>query len=231
MPDARAAVRGAFVPSRRGRYREHLLVGAAVSLVFLLWIGYAVHRSPRFPGSLEGAIFGILAALLMLAPLGYTLVRHFPRMVPAPARARWLPRLLEWHVYATLAGTALAILHSGHRFESALGIALMSAMLVAVASGFLGRHFLRFVSDEMRLQQTMLDRLRAEFDGLVSTGVAAPELGAAIADVEYAIAAEQAIKRQLSIWLAVHIVSSSAFYALLILHIAASLQFGLRWLS
>lgn len=231
MPDTGDAVRGVFVPARRGRYREHLLVGAAVSLVFLLWIGYGVHRSPRFPGSLEGAILGILAAMLMLVPLGYTLVRRFPRAVPAPALGRWLPRLLEWHVYATLAGTALAILHSGHRFESALGIALMTAMLVAVASGFLGRHFLRFVSDEMRLQQTMLDWLRAEFDSLVSTGVAAPELGAAIADVEYAIAAERVIRRQLSIWLAVHIVSSSAFYVLLVLHIAASLQFGLRWLS
>jgi hypothetical protein len=231
MPDKGAAVRGVFVPARRGRYREHMLVGAAVSLVFLLWIGYGVHRSPRFPGSLEGAILGILAALLMLVPPGYTLFRRFPRAVPASTRARWLPRLLEWHVYATLAGTALAILHSGHRFESALGIALMTAMLVAVASGFLGRHFLRFVSDEMRAQQTVLDGLRAEFDGLVSAGVAAPELGAAIADVEYAIAAEHAIKRQLSIWLAVHIVSSTVFYVLLVLHIAASLQFGLRWLS
>lgn len=231
MPDPGTAVRGVFVPARRGRYREHLLVGAAVSLVFLLWIGYAVHRSPRFPGSLEGAILGILAALLMVVPLGYTLVRRFPQAVPAPTRARWLPRLLEWHVYATLGGTAFAILHSGHRFESPLGVALMTVMLVAVASGYLGRHFLHFVSEEMRLQQTMLDRLRAEFDGLVSSGVATPELGAAIADVEYAIVAEHAIRRQLSIWLAAHIASSFAFYGLLVLHIAASLQFGLRWLS
>lgn len=231
MPDTGAAVRGVLVPARRGRYREHLLVGAAVSLVFLLWIGYGVHRSPRFPGSVEGAILGILAALLMLVPLVYTLIRRLPGVLAPTARARWLPRLLEWHVYATLAGTALAILHSGHRFESSLGVALMTVMLVATASGFLGRHFLRFVSEEMRLQQTMLDRLRAEFDGLVSTGVAAPELGAAISDVEYAIVAEQAIRRQLSIWLAAHIVSSSAFYVFLVLHIAASLQFGLRWLS
>lgn len=231
MPDTGVAIRRVFAPSRSERYREHLLVGAVVLLILLLWAGYGVHRSPRFPGSLEGSILGILAALLMLVPLGYTLLRRLPRVLPAPARGRWLPRVLAWHVYATLAATALAILHSGHRFESALGIALMSAMLVAVASGFLGRHFLRFVSDEMRVQQAMLAGLQDEFDTLASSGIAAPELGAAIADVEYAIAAEQAIKRQLSIWLAVHIASSAAFYGLLVLHVAANLQFGLRWLS
>lgn len=231
MPDAAVASRRAFAPNRPGRHREHLLVGAAVLLVLLLWIGYGLHRSPRFPGSLEGGILGILAALLMLVPLAYSLAKRWPSALTAPARGRMPSRLLAWHVYATLAGTALAILHSGHRFESAIGIALMTVMFVAVASGFLGRHFLRFMSDEMRIQQAMLDELRGRFNNLASSGIPAPDLGAAIADVEYAILAKQAIKRQLSVWLAVHIGSSVAFYVLLVLHVAASLQFGLRWLS
>ena len=51
------------------RERERMVVGGLVVLMLLLWLGLVVHRSPRFAGSLEGAVLGIAAAVLMAAPL------------------------------------------------------------------------------------------------------------------------------------------------------------------
>jgi hypothetical protein len=39
------------------------------------------------------------------------------------------------------------------------------------------------------------------------------------------------MKRRFKTWLILHIVTAAAFYALLALHIWASLYFGLRWLA
>jgi hypothetical protein len=172
----------------------------------------------------------------MLVPLVYWVVKRWSLGRPATARARL--RLLELHVYASLLGAVLAILHSGHRFESVLGIVLTSAMLISIGSGFIGRHFLRYVSDEMRGQQALLAVLHAEFAERTGPEAGNPErrgteawrLATAIADVEYAISMEQAIKRKLAWWLGIHIAASIAFYVLLALHVGASLQFGLRWL-
>ena len=44
----------------------------------------------------------------------------------------------------------LAILHTGHRFQSTLGVALTGVMLLSVFSGYVGRHFLLHVSSELR---------------------------------------------------------------------------------
>ncbi len=50
-----------------------------------------------------------------------------------------------------------------------------------------------------------------------------------IADVEYAINAHEKFKRWFSKWLKLHIVISFALYVLMVLHIWASIHFGLRW--
>lgn len=248
--------------------REQNVVAGFLLLQFVMGLGFVVHQSPRFPGSFVGGMLGVLAAALMLLPLPYVLVKRVEWLKVRLARQGALPILLRWHVYSTVAGATLGILHSGHRFQSRLGILLTAAMLCAVLSGYIGRHFLRYVSRELKDRQDGLLALRAEYPALtrrmipnlesvpsltfvtrlrrqignaISGSAHASEsesphhrvarIADAIAELEYAVAADETIRNRLRIWLAVHIGSSFAFYLLLILHIGASIQFGLRWFS
>ena len=53
--------------------RERVVASGLVILMLLLWLGFIVHLSPRFPGSLWGGVLGVSGALLMLWPLAYWL--------------------------------------------------------------------------------------------------------------------------------------------------------------
>jgi len=59
----------------------------------------------------------------------------------------------------------------------------------------------------------------------------AVRLTESIADLEYAIATHDILKRRTSQWLVAHIVTSSAFYLLLVFHIWSAIYFGLRWFN
>ena len=52
--------------------REGIIVTGGVCVLLLAWLGFLLHRSPRFPGSGVGAVFGIAGAVLMLVPLALT---------------------------------------------------------------------------------------------------------------------------------------------------------------
>ena len=150
------------------REREPIVVGGLVALMLLLWAGFLVHRSPRFPGSLEGSLLGIAAAILMSVPLAYVVVkriRPLRRQVTARVPMR---TLLAWHIYAGVLGPILALLHTGHRFESPLGIALTASMLVVVSSGFVGRYLLRGIGVEAKERRAMRTALRSEYDRLAA---------------------------------------------------------------
>lgn len=149
------------------RERERTVVTAIGVLLLMLWLGFLVHRSPRFPGSLSGTVLAVSGAVLMTLPsLAYLAVKRLVRV------KRWItPRVpmrtfLAWHVYAGIAGAILAILHTGHRFDSTLGIALTAAMLLSVFSGYVGRHFLGHVSLELRDKQQLLDDLVTTYNRL-----------------------------------------------------------------
>jgi hypothetical protein len=58
--------------------------------------------------------------------------------------------LLTWHIYAGIVGPILAILHTGHKFNSSLGIALTAMMILVTLSGFVGRSFVRGLIGRMR---------------------------------------------------------------------------------
>ena len=140
--------------------RERAIVTGLVVLLGLLWLGFAVHRSPRFPGSVVGSALAIAgAALMLVTPLAYTAVKRISPLRQRIGRAVPLGRLLAWHVYGGIAGAILAILHTGHRFESTLGVVLTAMMLVTVFSGYVGRHFLRQVAQELRDKQAQLGQL------------------------------------------------------------------------
>lgn len=235
--------------------RERIIVGLLALMLVFLWAGLVLHRAPRFAGSGPGAILGVVATLLFLVPLAYAAAKRISWHDSRLASKTLLAKLLVWHIYASMAGAILAIFHSGHRFDSILGISLMVTMFASILSGYLGRHFLRYVSVEISEGASNLQQLRAQYAELAKVvalhahtqkSSSSPQdmpttqhileqqaiaISDAIADLEYAIGANTVIKARLRIWLAVHIVASIAFYLLLILHIAAAIQFGLRWLA
>ena len=215
---------------------ERILVVTGLLLLPVLWLQSILHQAPRFAGSLAGGVLGMAAALLMLVPLAYALLKRLPRSSVGAAPAS----VLRWHVMATTAGTLLAVVHSGHRVQSWLGLMLVTAMLICLVSGYAGRHYLQYVARELRDRQADAARLRLEYDTIVSrmadlpdTGAmraAAAEVASALADLDYAIGADTWIRKRLRAWLAIHVVGSVLFYVLLAAHIWAGLQYGVRWL-
>lgn len=138
-------------------------------LLLLLWLGFAVHRSPRFPGSVSGTTLGIAGALLMVLPsLAYAAVKRIPALRRAVATALSVRMILTWHVYGGILGSVLAVLHTGHRFESTLGLTLTVVMLVTVFTGYVGRHFLGQVSLDLREKQALLGQLMTSYNAIAA---------------------------------------------------------------
>lgn len=152
-------MKGAHRPLSSMKERERIVVAGLVALLLLLWLGFVVHSSPRFPGSLWGGALGVAGAALMLWPLAYSAVKRVSKLKAAVTKRVPMRTLLAWHVYTGILGAILAILHTSHKFDSPLGVSLTAAMLVAVLTGFIGRHFMGLVSQEIREKQEMLDAL------------------------------------------------------------------------
>lgn len=161
--------------------RERAVVAGLLILLFLLWLGFTVHRSPQFPGSLAGTSLGIAGALLMVVPsLIYTVVKRLPGLRRRLTKRLPLRRILTWHVWGGLIGAVLAILHTGHRFASTLGISLAGVMLLVIFSGYVGRHFLATVSLELRERQALLEELVTAYNGLAGEIATRPQLASAV---------------------------------------------------
>lgn len=236
--------------------RERVVITGVLSVLLLGWLGFLVHRSPRFPGSGVGAVFGIAGAVLMLFPLAYPIAKRILFL-----NARITPRvsmqsLLSLHVYAGIFGPLLALIHTGHKFDSVLGIALTAVMLLVVVSGFAVRYLLAYCSQEIKDKLVLLQTARGDLDsawgvlenspaemraipkaalfvsGLVPLGPAADvtRIAESVADLEYAVRTHELSKRWFGRSLKLHIVLSVLLYLLLALHIASGVYFGLRWL-
>lgn len=148
--------------------RERTIIGGLFLLQLILWLGFLVHRSPRFPGSLAGGILAVTGAVLMiLPPIFYSAAKRIAFFKRLTTNRISLGTLLSWHVYTSIVGSILAILHTGHRFESNLGILLTAMMLLTVFSGFIGRYFLRYETLELHEKQDLLNRLATEYNLLI----------------------------------------------------------------
>lgn len=164
--------------------RERTVVTGLLVLQVLLWLGFAVHRAPRFPGSLSGTILGVAGAALMVLPsLAYMAVKRIPGLKRRVSGVLPLRTLLAWHVYGGILGSILAILHTGHRFESTLGLALTGVLLLTVFSGYLGRHFLSKISLELREKQALLGQLVTAYNAIAAQLAAQPTHAADVVPV------------------------------------------------
>jgi hypothetical protein len=144
--------------------REGIVVSGVLTILLVGWLGFIVHRAPRFPGSGLGAVFGIAGAVLMLVPLAYPIVKRVPffhsRITPHVS----MQSLLAVHVYAGIFGPLLAIIHTGHKFDSGLGITLTAVMLLVVVSGFAVRYLLTYVSHDITDKLLLLQTARGDLD-------------------------------------------------------------------
>lgn len=144
--------------------REKIVVAGLVALMLIAWLGFPFHVSPRFAGSLWGGAFGVTGALLMLVPLVYMIVKRIKRVKQFVSRYVSMRTLLAWHIYAGVVGPVLVVIHSGHKYESPLGIALTAMTLLVVVSGFVGRYLMIQFSKEIRAKKAQLDQLKQVYD-------------------------------------------------------------------
>jgi hypothetical protein len=143
---------------------ELIVVSGILCILVLAWLGFLVHRSPRFPGSGLGAAFGITGAALMLVPLAYPIIKRIPVLRDRLAAHVSLPSVLAVHVFTGIVGPVFALIHTGHKFDSPLGMALTGSMLLVVVSGFAGRYLLRFANQEVADKLLLLQTARGDLD-------------------------------------------------------------------
>jgi hypothetical protein len=159
---------------------ERTIVGGLVVLLLILWLGFAFHRSPRFAGSLAGGVLAVTGSALMLVPLAYLVIKRIkPLKNVATARVS-MRTLLAIHVYAGVLGPILVLLHTGHKFESHLGIALTAMTLIVVVSGFTGRYLMNQFSETIHEKMEMLTRLELAYRATAAEVAAKPEYVAVV---------------------------------------------------
>ena len=223
---------------------EKVAVGGVVSALVLFVPLSLFHVAPRFAGSLVGGLFGVAAAILFLLLLVYTAVKRLPWVKARMTAVGSVSAILTFHVYAGAVGALLSIIHSGHRFESPIGIALIVLMLTVVTSGFVGHYYLAQVGVELRDQQSELQVLRDRYDDLAlaaqglkdqvvvdPSGIPLERLLGGMSDLEFQVGGRERLKTTFNHWILVHIASAIMMYALLILHIWSEIYYGLRWLG
>lgn len=160
--------------------RERLVVTGLTVLLLILWLGFLVHRDPRFAGSLWGGILGVSGAVLMLVPLAYLVVKRISPLKKFVTRYISMRTLLSWHIYAGIVGPILVILHTGHKFASPLGIALTAMTLLVVLSGFAGRYLMNRFSKTIREKTELLTQLELAYRKTATDLAANPEKAAAV---------------------------------------------------
>jgi hypothetical protein len=143
--------------------REAVIIGGLVLFLSLFWLGFLIHRSPRFAGSLWGGVLGVSGATLMLVPLAYLVIKRVKSLKQIVTRWVSMRTLLAWHIYAGVVGPILVLFHTGHKFVSPLGIALTSMTIIVVLSGFTGRYLMGRISQEIKEKRSILDGLNSSY--------------------------------------------------------------------
>ena len=144
--------------------RERVIVSSIFALLVFAWLGFLLHVSPRFAGSGLGAVFGISGAVLMLFPLAYVIVKRIPFLRARISTYVSLQTWMSLHVYTGILGALLALIHTGHKYNSPLGIALTATMMVVIVSGFVLRYLVPFVNLDMKDKLLLLQTARGDLD-------------------------------------------------------------------
>ena len=142
---------------------ERLIVSSVFAVLMFGWLGFLLHVSPRFAGSGVGAVFGISGAVLMLFPLIYVIVKRIP-LFKGVGKYVSLQTWLSVHLYTGIIGALLALIHTGHKYHSLLGIALTATMMLVVVTGYVLRYLTPFVNLDMKDKLLLLQTARGDLD-------------------------------------------------------------------
>lgn len=143
---------------------ERFIVISAFAVLIFAWLGFLLHASPRFAGSSLGAVFGISGAVLMLIPLSYVFVKRIPFLKEHITTLVSLQTWLSIHIYTGIVGALLALVHTGHKYTSPVGIALTATMLLVVVSGIVLRYLTPFVNLDLKDKLLLLQTARGDLD-------------------------------------------------------------------
>ena len=144
--------------------RERFIVISTFIVLIFAWLGFLLHVSPRFAGSGLGAVFGISGAVLMLVPLVYVVAKRIPFFKERLIKRISLQTWLAIHIYTGIVGALLALIHTGHKYNSPLGIALTATMLLVVVTGVVLRYLTPFVNLDMKDKLLLLQTARGDLD-------------------------------------------------------------------
>ncbi|HAT7049461.1 hypothetical protein SDC14_00040 [Legionella pneumophila serogroup 1] len=140
-----------------------MMVLGLVLLMLITWLGFSVHVSPRFAGSFWGGVFGVSGSILMLIPLFYLFIKRISFLKNWVTQYVSMNTLLSWHIYTGIIGSILVLIHTGHKFNSALGIALTATTLIVTISGFIGRYLMGFMTHEIDEKKAILVGLQRQY--------------------------------------------------------------------
>lgn len=143
--------------------QEKIIGLALLTLILMSWLSFVFHSDPRFSGSFYGGVLGITAASLMFSTLLYVVIKRIPWLKRLTMQFVSMRTVLNLHIYAGILGAILALIHTGHKFQSPLGIALITLMLGVVFSGFVGRYLMTFISEETREKRISLSKLEQRY--------------------------------------------------------------------
>ncbi len=116
----------------------------------------------------------------MVASLVYSVVKRVRPVKAWVTRRVSMRAVLGWHMYAGLLGAILGLLHTGHKFDSPLGVALTAAMLVVVLSGYVGRHLMKQIALDVNEKKELLTRLESVYRQTAGDLAAHPEQAALV---------------------------------------------------
>lgn len=142
---------------------ERILMTSLTVLFLLVWLGFTFHRDPNFAGSALGGFFGVTGALLMLMPLFYLIVKRIKSVKNTVTKHVPMNSLLAWHIYGGVIGPIFVMIHTGHKFNSTIGLILTIMTLVVVVSGFIGRYLLSQISRDIKEKKQLLDGLNSAY--------------------------------------------------------------------
>ena len=144
--------------------RDRFLVTTIFVVLIFGWLGFLIHASSSFAGSGLGATFGITGAALMLVSVAYVAVKRISFIQRGMNKIVAQNTLISIHVYTGIVGALLGLIHTGHKYESTIGIALTAMMLLVVVSGFTVKYLLTYIATDKKDKLALLQTARGDLD-------------------------------------------------------------------
>ena len=100
----------------------------------------------------------------MLVSAAYVAVKRIPFIQRGVSKYVSQNTLISIHIYTGILGALLGLIHTGHKYDSPLGILLTAMMLLVVVSGFTVKYLLTYIATDMKDKLALLQTARGDLD-------------------------------------------------------------------